>query len=143
MRRVSDANYWAEIYGQPPLSALERVDGSECEAWISNRLPFVGTGVDWSRVTGSPRHWFAESDDAMSAVVADFVSAVRDRGAVIHVGDSLSPFAVRVTPEKLADVLPVLLEIPEHHYLVSDDRTWCGVFRFEGQVDLVFFDVSH
>ena len=138
----ADNSYWAEIYGQPPLSVLERVDGSECEAWVSSRLPFVGTGVDWSRVIGSHRHWFAESDDEMSSVVAEFVSAVRDRGAAIHVGDSLSPFAVRVTRDNLVSALLMLLEIPEHHYLVSDDRTWCGVFRTEGDVDLIFFDES-
>jgi hypothetical protein len=144
MSRVSSsaAAYWSEVYGQPPLSLLKRVDGSECEAWVSDRLPLVGTGVDWSRVAGSHRHWFVESDDELSAVIGEFLSAVPNCGDITHVGDALSPFAVRMTRDELGNALPSLLEIPEHHYLVSDDRTWCGVFRTEGDVDLVFFDVS-
>jgi hypothetical protein len=145
MRIVSDVgatSYWAVIYDEPPLNLLERVDGSETEAWINGRLPFVGTGVDWGRVVGSHRHWFAESDDELSSVVVEFLSVVRDRGDVTHVGDALSPFAVRITSDELGDALPALLEIPEHHYLVSDDRTWCGVFRTEGDVDLALFEVS-
>jgi hypothetical protein len=141
---VSDAGatYWAEIYAAPPLSLLERVDGSECEAWVKDSLPFVGTGVDWARVVGSHRHWFAESDDDISTIVVEFLSAVRNRGDVTHIGDALSPCDVRITSDEMGKVLPALLEIPEHHYLVSDDRTWCGVFRIEGDVDLVFFDES-
>jgi hypothetical protein len=35
-----------------------------------------------------------------------------------------------------------LLQIPEHHYFVPEDRAWCGVFRVEGDVDLMFLSPS-
>ena len=109
---------------------------------MNDRLPWVGTGVDWTQVVGTHRHWFAESDDEMSAAISEFLSAAPDRGHVTHVGDSLSPLVVRISSDELQDALPTLLGIPEHHYLVPDDRSWCGVFRTEGDVDLVLFDAS-
>jgi hypothetical protein len=39
-------------------------------------------------------------------------------------------------------VLDPLLEIPEHHYFVAEDRTWCAVFRMEGDVDLGLLGAS-
>jgi hypothetical protein len=103
MRRVSGSgatSVWVEHYDTPPLSDLVRVDGKDLEDWLNHRLPWVGTGVDWSRVRGEHRHWFAATNDDTTAVVAEFLDAAgRSPGEVVHVGDSLSPFAVRIAAE--------------------------------------------
>ncbi|MEK7425555.1 MAG: hypothetical protein AAB131_17140 [Actinomycetota bacterium] len=146
MRRVSESgttSIWAEHYEAPPLNGLERVEGRETEDWLNHHLPFVGSAVEWSRVRGDHRHWFAAANDDMTAVVVDFLAAVAGfASGVVHVGDSLSPVSVRIAPGQLGDVLDALLEIPEHHYFVAEDRTWCGVFRMEGDVDLALLGAS-
>lgn len=135
-------SYWTEVYEQSPLRDLERVDSRPVERWINEHLPFVGTAVDWTRVGGSQRHWFAASDDDRPGVVIELLAELPASDGVVHVGDSLSPYAVRIVNEQLADALAALLEIPEHHYLVADDRTWCAVFRAEGDVDLALLGAS-
>ena len=57
--------------------------------------------------------------------------------AVLHEGDSLSPFPVRIEVDELRSAAEALLEIPEHHYFVDDQHRWVGVFRIEGDVDLI------
>lgn len=142
MLDVFTTNYWTEEYEQPPLNLVERVDGRDVEAWVNQHLPFVGTGVDWSRVSGSHRHWLPKSADQATAVVVEFLAALPGFADVVHVGDSLSPYSVRIPREQLAQLLVALLAIPEHHYFVADDRAWCGVFGMRGDVDLVVLDSS-
>ena len=141
MSRGGTTSFWAEECELPPLNAAERIDGRDAEAWINQHLSFIGTAVDWSRVRGTHQHWSA-SDDDLSGVVDEFLAAAPGLGDVVHVGDSLSPYSVRIAHQQLRPVLVALLEIPEHHYLVACDRSWCGVFRMEGDVDIALLDAS-
>jgi hypothetical protein len=61
-------------------------------------------------------------------------------GTVVHAGDGLSDFGVRFPAGALVAVMEVLLEIPEHHYLLADDRSWFCAFSFEG--DAVLIDLT-
>lgn len=140
MSEAGATSCWGEVYEQPSLDGLERVDGRPVEEWVNRHLPFVGTAVDWSRVRATRRHWLVDSEDDLPAVVNDLFAALPVSDGVVHVGDSLSPCAVRIPQGQLRNVLPRLLEVPEHHYLVADDGTWCAVFRLEGDVDLAIFD---
>lgn len=142
MLDVFTTDYWAKEYEQPPLKLLERVHDGDVEMWVNQYLPFVGTGVDWSRVSGSHRHWLPKSAAEAAAVVVQFLAALPGSADVVHVGDSLSPCSVRIPREDLAQLLSALLAIPEHHYFVPDDRSWCGVFGMRGHVDLVVLDAS-
>jgi hypothetical protein len=142
MSDVFTTKYWAKEYTQPPLKSLERVDGGDVEKWVNQNLAFIGTDVDWDRVSGSYRHWLPTSADEAALVVVEFLAALPGVADVVHVGDSLSPYAVRIPREDLDQLLAALLAIPEHHYFVADDRSWCGVFRVTGHVDLVVLDTS-
>ncbi len=68
------------------------------------------------------------------------VGAEPRSSAVTHVGDSQSPCSTRIPNERLGEFLLALLEIPEHHYFVPDDRSWVAVISFGGDVDLVVFE---
>jgi hypothetical protein len=96
MLDVFTTNYWAKEYEQPPLKLLERVDDGDVEMWVNQFLPFVGAGVDWSRVRGSHRHWRPKSAAEAAAVVVEFLAALPGSADVVHVGDSLSPYSVRI-----------------------------------------------
>ena len=127
-------------YDEAPLNRLERVDSTDIENWISQEFPFVGTAIDWSQVPGVRRRWFARSEVELEALVPEFLDALPKCSDIAHVGDNLSPCSTRVPIERLGEFLPALLEIPEHHYFVPDDRSWIAVVRFEGEVDLVMFE---
>ncbi|WP_204052490.1 hypothetical protein [Microbispora siamensis] len=59
-------------------------------------------------------------------------------GSVVeHVGDGLSPYGVRFTSDNAHSVVAALLEIPEHHYFVAEDRSWIVVVTMEGDLDVV------
>ncbi len=133
------SSYWSSIYDDDDrLRVLERLEPGVVFDWLNAHLPAVGTAVDWQNVSGDHRHWFAASDSERTEIVEEFLSALPSGDqAVLHEGDSSSPFPVRIERDSLPSVLAALLEIPEHHYLVDEERRWVGVFRSEGDVDLV------
>ena len=133
------SKYWTSIYDEDDrISDLERLEPGVVFDWLNVHLPAVGASIDWAHVTGDHTHWFADSEASYKAIRTEFLGAVSlNAGAVLHEGDSLSPFPVRTEPGELASVIEALLEIPEHHYFVDDQRRWVGVFRTEGHVDLV------
>ncbi len=130
----------ASEYDESPLNRLARVDSTEVERWINQELPFVGTAVAWSQAQGVHRHWFARSEDEVAALVPELLGALPRSSAITHVGDSQSPCSTRIPNERLGEFLLALLEIPEHHYFVPDDRSWVAVISFGGDVDLVVFE---
>ena len=124
---------WAGVYASEPLSSLEHCDDSDVAGWITASLPFRGSKVDWARVPGEHQHWPGAE---LSTVLPLLESHLANGAGAIHIGDNLSPCGVRIGASDLAAV-PALLAIPEHHYLVADDRSWVLVITFEGDVDLV------
>ena len=135
------SDYWTTVYGDDcRLRDLERLEPGAVFDWLNANLPAIGSAVDWARVSGEHRHWCFESDEDRAVIVSEFLAGLPppDR-AVLHEGDSLSPFPVRIEPADLSSAVEALLEIPEHHYLVDERHAWVGVFRTEGDVDLVIF----
>lgn len=133
------STYWTSFYdGDRRLRDLQRLEPGVVFDWLNANFRAIGTAVDWWRVIGEHTHWVAKSDGELAGVVSEFLAAVPGDGAVLHEGDSLSPFPVSIEPGELASAIAALLEIPEHHYFVDEQRRWVGVFRTEGDVDLVF-----
>jgi fido (protein-threonine AMPylation protein) len=136
------STYWTSIYDEDDrLRDLERLEPGVVFAWLNANLSAIGTAVDWDRVSGEHTHWFAASDSEQADIVGEFLAAVPlGDQAVLHEGDSSSPFPVSIERGNLPSALAALLEIPEHHYLVDEQHGWVGVFRTEGDVDLVVFE---
>jgi hypothetical protein len=130
------SNYWMTVYAEPPLDSLDRLAHGTVFDWLNRELPMYGSKVDWSRIACSQRHWFTSSPAELSAVLDELIADLPALGQVDHGGDALSPFDVRIQPEKLAPVMSALLAIPEHHYFVAEDRSWIAAFTMEGDVDL-------
>lgn len=103
-------------------------------------MPFVGSKIDWPRVSGSHQHWFKASAkaDIGSVLLDEVLAALPALDHVDHVGDSLSPFEVRIEGGQMTDAIRALISIPEHHYFVATDRSWVAVFALEGDIDLAF-----
>jgi hypothetical protein len=122
------------------LAGLERCDDALVFEWMHRTLPSKGSKVAWDRAPGEHSHWYCGTDEAQLAkVVSELVSLLSGHGSVIHAGDSLSTFAVRFPASGLRPVLPSLLLIPEHHFVLAEDEVWFLAFSFEGDVDLLRF----
>lgn len=132
-------NYWEETtYASMPLRDLSRSDMSATFDWINLHFPARGTKIDWRRVQGRHEHW-KTADDVQLAEMAtrEVQRRIRPGSAVEHVGDSLSPYGVYFTGDNAPSVVAALLEIPEHHYFLAEDRSWIVVATTEGYLDAV------
>lgn len=136
---ADSGNYWTAAYAKPPLDRLERLDGDSVSDWLNRTMPFVGSKIDWPRVTGSHQHWSKApaNADVGSVLLEKVLAALPALCRVDHVGDSLSPFEVRIEGRQMIDAIRTLISIPEHHYFVATDRSWVAVVALEGDIDLV------
>jgi hypothetical protein len=132
-------DYWDEaVYAVPPLSALDRIPESTVFGWLELTFPLDGGKIDWRRAEGRHRHWRIDNGRLLAATaVTKICERVRPGSAVEHVGDALSPCAVRFGAAGAELVTAALLEIPEHHYFVAEDRRWVVVVSLEGDLDVL------
>lgn len=131
-------NYWEGVYSEAPLANLERRDGSVIFEWLHKYLPAGQLKIDWKNVQGRHAHWKAEDDEQLGVMAVREVSKrIQPSSMVEHVGDGLSPFGVRFGEVDAHAVVGALLEIPEHHYFLADDRSWLVVVTSEGDVDVL------
>lgn len=132
-------DYWeSTVYAEPPLSTLPRNDQTATFGWLRGALPAAGTKIDWSRAWYPHRHLAATSDaDLSAAAVREICRLLAAGGSVTHAGDSLSPFAVTFDATGAESIVLALLQIPEHHYFVAQDRSWVVVVTSEGDLDVV------
>ncbi|MFI5855298.1 hypothetical protein [Streptomyces parvulus] len=66
----------------------------------------------------------------------DVCARIGPGSAVEHEGNG-SPYGVRFTESEAFPVTVALLEVPEHHYFLAEDRAWIVAFSFEGDLDVV------
>jgi hypothetical protein len=132
-------NYWEHtVYAASPLGDLDRCDLSIVFDWLKRHFPVTGTKIDWRRVQGKHGHWSITDDVQLEEMAKREVCLrVRPGSVVEHVGDGLSPYGVRFTDHDAPSVVAALLEIPEHHYFVAEDRSWIVVVTTEGDLDVV------
>jgi hypothetical protein len=131
------SSYWEKfVYAEAPLANLERRDASVVFEWLHEHLPVGQTKIDWTNVQGRHAHWRAD-DDAQLGVLAiqEVCKRIQPGSVVEHVGDGLSPVGVRFGEVDAFAVVGALLEIPEHHYFLADDRSWLVVVTTEGDLD--------
>src|ERR1700755_3320301 len=129
-------SYWESVYSEAPLAALERHDGSAVFGWLHGHLAVGQIKIDWANVQGEHAHWRVEDDEQLAAMaVREITKRIQPSSVVEHVGDGLSPFGVRFDDVDASAVVGALLEIPEHHYFLADDRSWLAVVTSEGDLD--------
>jgi hypothetical protein len=104
---------------------------------LSKAYPASGSKIDWKRVPGAIE--CAEEDESLQLErFADFFDEVRSRfelnGAVLYAGDSATDFALEGTVDAFRRALPELIAIPQHHYFIGPNCSWCMCLTMEGDM---------
>jgi len=104
---------------------------------LKNTYPVSGSKIDWKRVPGAIEDCEAGDAEERSRFV-EFFDEMCARfglnGLVLYVGDGLLEFALAASIVDMRQALPVLLEIPQHHYFVGPNASWCMCMTMEGDI---------
>lgn len=104
---------------------------------LSRAYPTNGSKIDWKHVPGAIES--TEEDQSLQVErFVEFFDEVRSRfglaGPVLYVGDSATDFALEGTVDAIRRALPELVEIPQHHYFIGPDCSWCLCMTMEGDM---------
>ncbi len=112
-------------------------DAANVFGLLSMAYPTSGSKIDWKHVPGAIE--FAEEDESLQIKrFMDFFDEMRSRfdlaGPVLYVGDSATDFALEGSVEAIRRALPELVEIPQHHYFIGPNCSWCLCMTMEGDI---------
>jgi hypothetical protein len=112
-------------------------DSVEYFSRLAECYPVAGSKIQWSKVPDSIE-LSEKSDDLQQTAFSDFFGKIVARyglnGQAIYMGDSAINFSLLSSVEEFARHLGALLSIPQHHYFVAADYSWCMVFTLEGDM---------
>jgi hypothetical protein len=129
-------NYWEQFYDVDPLNRCERIEAEPIFDWLNRSVPFDGSKVAWDRLYAeNHQSWISDSEHFPEELLVAFCASIPAGSRVVHVGDNLSEFGIVFRSDEAFLILSCLLEIPEHHYFVAQDRSWLGAITFEGEAD--------
>lgn len=100
-------------------------------------FPFEGSKIDWDSLPLSVERHEYDQDLQMPAWVAFFEEmrhGFKLNGSAIYLGDNLTDVALRAPIEIMAGILPILLSVPQHNYIVHEHFLWCLCFTVEGDM---------
>jgi hypothetical protein len=95
---------------------------------LTRNYPVSGSKIDWKRVPGSIEYY--EEDRAREPTrFVEFFDEMCARfglnGLVLYAGDGPMDFALAASTVDMRRALPVLLDVPQHHYFVGPNASWC------------------
>jgi hypothetical protein len=103
--------------------------------------PTLGSKIDWSRVPNSIERFEEDTTLQVERFVSFFDEVAQKfglAGDVVYVGDSATDFALAGAMEHMKEALPELLGIPQHHYFIGSECSWCICFTMEGDMSFGF-----
>jgi hypothetical protein len=104
---------------------------------LAGIYPTVGSKIDWKRVPGAIED-FEEDQSRHFVRFIEFFDEMRARfcldGQVLYVGDSATDFVLAGSMDAMRRVLAVLVEVPQHHYFVGPNGSWCMCMTMEGDM---------
>jgi hypothetical protein len=120
---------------------MEAGDSSPFFEQLGKAFPVIGSKIDWARVPGSIER--VEEDEAVqreqfTKFFDEAMQTFRLSGDVVYVGDSATDFALAGSVDCVRRALPELLTVPQHHYLLGPDCSWCMCFTMEGDMGFGF-----
>ena len=128
--------------------ALREVgESSKFFAPLAKAYPNYGSKIAWSKVPGSievpnSRSKLGGPSYFETAKCVKFFDEIIKRfdlkGNVTYVGDSLTDFALEGSVDAIREALPQLLSIPQHHYLIGTEFSWCASWTMEGDMAFGF-----
>lgn len=107
---------------------------------LNNEFPIGGFGIKWDKMRNVVRD--LEEDHANQTPRGiDFFRMIclthnLNGVSATYFGDEITQAAITGKMEDLEEALPALLEVPQHHYFLSKDLSWCLYYSFEG--DMLF-----
>jgi hypothetical protein len=117
---------------------LEAGPADDVFSMLAKVYPISGSKIDWTRVPDA----LEESEREHAFQLARFAAFFDEmcvrfglKGGVLYVGDNAPEFAIAGTIDAMRRALPILLEIPQHHYFVGPSASWCMCLTMEGDMD--------
>ena len=104
---------------------------------LTKTYPRSGSKIDWSRVPGAIE--CSEEDQSRQTArffefLGEMCTRFRLNGLVLYIGDSLTDFALAASITDMRQALPVLFDVPQHHYFVGPNASWCMCMTTEGDM---------
>lgn len=97
--------------------------------------PVLGSKIDWSKVEGA-------IEEKLPSDGVDFFNRMKERfsleGIATYVGDGVTEIAVESCVDCMAKILSGVIDIPQHHYVIGRNYSWCICITMEGDVDFGF-----
>ena len=105
---------------------------------LESAYPVIGSKIDWECVPCSIfRVCQCGESDFLMEMISFFDEVVLEfglSGGVVFVGDSAIDFSLKGDIKIIREILPVLLNIPQHHYFMDPEVSWCICFSMEGDM---------
>ncbi|WP_024513228.1 hypothetical protein [Bradyrhizobium sp. ARR65] len=111
---------------------------------LRKAYPLSGSKIDWRLVPGAVECTAGDGLKQISRFLRFFdemCSRFELSGPVIYVGDSATEFALAGSLETMRRVSSVLIEIPQHHYFVGPNASWCICLTMENDLDFATSDM--
>ena len=112
-------------------------DSSPFFAQLGQAYPAHGSKIDWGTIPGSIERVEADESaqiQSFNAFFEEMVQRFRLSGDVVYVGDSATDFALAGEVQAMHRVLRELLSVPQHHYFLGPECSWCMSFTMEGDM---------
>lgn len=107
---------------------------------LESRFPILGSKIDWDEVSGSEQE--QASAEAYASDCQRFFDEMVNRfglsGKCIVIGDSAVEIALVMSVEILQCNLQKIVSVPQHHYILANDYSWCMSFTMEGDMAFGF-----
>jgi len=104
---------------------------------LTKNYPMSGSKIDWKRVPGSIEYYEEDRPQERTRFV-EFFDEMCARfglnGLVLYIGDGLTGFALAASTVDMRQALPVLFGVPQHHYFVGPNASWCMCMTMEGDM---------
>jgi hypothetical protein len=132
-------NMWHEDYLRQALK-IELAAGhlketntlTETFNLLKNYYPVSGSKIAWRHIEDAIES--TEKDESFIEFFDRIKSQFGLIGSVLYAGDSLTDFVLEGSIYSIQKVLPKLFEVPQHHYFIGPNFTWCMSMTIEGDM---------
>lgn len=102
---------------------------------LEERVPLDGSKIDFERIHGSSFS-ICNNSELESLEFAEFfderIIENHLEGLIYYVGDGCTNVRIKGEIPDFKLILHLIFQIPEHHYFVAEDFSWCMSFTMEG-----------
>jgi hypothetical protein len=132
----------AELEGEIAAGLIDVVPDS-CEYFkrLASVFPVSGSRIDWSSLPCGINHYCRTKNSAADEFLEFYeriTHAYGLHGRVIYMGDGGIDGAFISQLGQVGKNMKLFLTVPQHHYFVGEDFSWCMFLSFEGEFGFGF-----